>query len=163
VAKLSGYILSIDQASNCAGVSLWRDGALVATTTLVSKSKDDPFSRRVQHQLPQLTAFLDKHLPAGVNVQQVIFEAVRARLVMVVIGAFLVCPRIDAKMSERGSFIDSSTWKLWARKNGAHSQAAKDTKGVIALTETGFDCKKHGITSDDIADSILMFRAWAAR
>lgn len=163
LAKLSGYILSIDQASNAAGCALFKNGALVATTVLVSKSSTDPFSRRVQYQLPQLTAFLDKHLPAGVDVETVIFEAVRARLVLCVVGAFLCCPRISAKMSEKGSFVESSSWKLWARRNGAHSQKPQETKGCIALSETGFDCAKHGIVSDDIADAIMIFRTWAAR
>lgn len=162
MAKLSGYILSIDQASNLAGVSLWLNGALVATTVLRSRSPSDKFSARVQHQVPQLTAFLDQHLPSKVNVETVIFEAVRARLVMCVVGAFLTSGRIDTKMSEKGSFVESSTWKSWARDRGAMGPH-KEIKGVKALTETGFDCARLGIVSDDIADSILQFCAWRDR
>lgn len=162
LAKLSGYILSIDQASNQAGCALFYEGALVATTVLTSKSKDDPFSRRVQHQVPQLTAFLQLHLKPGYVVDTVIFEAVRARLVMCVVGAFLTCPLINSKMSEKGNFCESSTWKKWAQQRGA-TGFFKDIKGVKALREVGFDVDKWGITSDDAADAVLQFCAWRDR
>lgn len=157
--KEAGYVLSIDQASNLAGVSLWLDGDLVATVVLRSRSPDDPFSRRIQFQLEQLTEFLNTQLPPGVNVEKIIFEGVKARLVTIVVGAFLCCPRIHAKMHESASFLYSSTWKAWARRNGATGLIA-DIKGVKALREAGFDVEKYGIVSDDVSDSILMYFAW---
>ncbi len=156
-AKEAGYVLVIDQASNAAGVSLWRDGNLVATTVLASKSPTDPFSRRVQHQVPQLTDFLDQHLPAHTLIEKVLFEGVKARLVMIVVGSFLVCPRISAKMHEKFSFVGSGTWKRWARDHGA-TGPVREIKGKKSLTETGFDTA--AIDSDDICDSILMYFAW---
>lgn len=163
LAKLSGYILSIDQASNIAGASLWYQGALIATTTLVSKSADDPFSRRVQHQVPQLTAFLQKHLKPGHLVETVVFEGVRARLVMLTVGSFLTCPLICAKVSEKHSFVESSSWKKYAKERGATEPFTRDVKGCKALREIGFDLVKHGITSDDVADSVLIYMCWRDR
>lgn len=162
LAKEAGYVLSIDQASNAAGVSLWCNGDLIATTVLQSRSPTDPFSRRVQFQLEQLTIFLNTHLPHNIDVEKVIFEGVKARLVTIVVGAFLCCPRIHAKMHESASFIYSSTWKSWARKNGAKA-VMSDIKGVKSLREAGFDVDKYGVTSDDVADSIMMYKAWQGR
>lgn len=163
MSKVLGWVLSIDQASNAAGVALFWNGQLVDSTVLVSQSLTDPFSRRVQHQVPQLTAFLSKHLKPGQVVEKVIFEAVRARLVMVTVGAFLTCPYIAAKLNEKQSFVESSTWKRWAREHGAKEEFFKDIKGCSALRDTGFDMKKHGIVSDDVSDAILQFYAWRDR
>lgn len=160
--KESGYVLSIDQASNAAGVSLWLDGALIATTVLVSKSAGDPFSRRIQGQLDQLNVFIDLHVPADIILEKVIFEGVRSRLVMIVAGAFLTCPRIDAKISEKHNFIESSSWKNWARARGSKG-TFKDIKGVKALQECGWDFVKFPVASDDVADSILMYLTWSTR
>lgn len=160
--KERGYILSVDQASNVAGVSLWYDGDLVATTELVSVSAKDPFARRVQGQLAQLTAFLDLHLPSGVQIDTAVFEGVRMRVVIAVIGAFLCCPRIDSKLNEKHDFVESSIWKTWAKMRGA-TGPHKLIKGVKALTEAGWDVVKHPVTSDDIADSILIYCAWRDR
>jgi hypothetical protein len=160
--KEQGYVLSIDQASNAAGVSLWLDGALIATTVLTSKSAGDPFSRRIQGQLDQLNEFIDTHVPVDIIITKVIFEGVRSRLVMIVAGAFLTCPRIDAKISEKHNFIESSSWKNYARARGA-TGTFKDIKGVKALRECGWDFEKYPITSDDVSDSILMYKTWATR
>jgi len=157
--KEKGYVLAIDQASNAAGVSLWLDGELQATTVLVSKDKNDPFSRRIQYQLEQLNVFIDAHVPADVILDKVVFEGVRSRLVNIVIGAFLCCPRIDAKISEAKNFIESSSWKMWAKTRGAQGPF-KEIKGVKALRECGWDLDKHPIASDDIADSILIYKCW---
>tara|TARA_R110000868_G_scaffold375983_3_gene640690 strand:- start:142 stop:636 length:495 start_codon:yes stop_codon:yes gene_type:complete len=160
--KELGYVLSVDQASNCAGVSLWLDGTLQASTTLNSKSASDPFSRRIQFQLEQLNSFIDLHVPADVILDKVIFEGVRSRLVTCVVGAFLCCPRIDAKISEQKNFVESSSWKNWARARGAVGDF-KIIKGVKALRECGWDMIKYPVTSDDIADSILMYLCWKDR
>lgn len=160
--KERGYVLSVDQASNVAGVSLWYDGELKATTTLVSKRAGDPFSRRIQYQLEQLNTFIDAHVPADIILDKVIFEGVRSRLVMIVAGAFLTCPRIDAKISESYNFVESSSWKNWARARGAKGDF-KTIKGVKALRECGWDFDKYPIESEDISDSVLMYLTWASR
>lgn len=157
-----GYVLSIDQASNIAGVSLWYNGDLKATTTLNSKNSSDPFSRRIQYQLDQLTPFLDKNLPSDVLIEKVVFEGVRSRLVLIVVGAFLCCPRISAKMHEKANFVESSKWKKWAQMRGAVGPF-KDIKGVKALMEAGWDMEKYPVDSDDVADSILQYLAWRDR
>jgi hypothetical protein len=160
--KERGYVLSVDQASNVAGVSLWYDGTLQATTTLVSKRAGDPFSRRIQYQLEQLNTFIDVHVPADIILDKVIFEGVRSRLVMIVAGAFLTCPRIDAKITESYNFVESSSWKNWARARGAKGDF-KSIKGVPALQQCGWDFDKYPITSEDVADSILMYLCWKDR
>lgn len=160
--KEFGYVLSVDQASNLAGVSLWHNGELKATTVLKSRSPDDPFSRRLQTQVPQLTAFLDTHVPKEYQIEKVVFEGVRSRLIVAVVGAFLTCPRIHARVSEKANFVESSSWKKWASRNGATGKIS-EIKGVKALTETGFDCVGKGIVSDDVADAILIYYAWRDR
>lgn len=160
--KESGYVLAIDQASNCAGVSLWFDGVLKTTTTLNSQSPTDPFARRIQYQLEQLTAFLNAELPEGVQVEKVVFEGVRPRLILATVGAFMCCPRISAKLDESKSFVGPSSWKAWAKLRGA-TGPFKDIKGVQALQETGWDFSKHPIDSDDVADSLLIYMAWRDR
>jgi hypothetical protein len=160
--KEQGYVLSIDQASNAAGVSLWFNGSLKATTVLRSHSSSDPFSRRVQYQLDQLNDFLSMQIPPEAIITKILFEGVRARLVLVTVGAFLTCPRIHAQISPKHSFVESSSWKSWARLHGA-SGPHKDIKGVKALREVGFDVDGHGITSEDISDSVLMYLTWRGR
>lgn len=160
--KEFGYVLSVDQASNLAGVSLWHNGELKATTVLKSRSPDDPFSRRLQTQLPQLTAFLDTHVPKEYQIEKVVFEGVRSRLILAVVGGFLVCPRIHARVSEKANFVESSSWKRYAYLHGA-TGPVKDIKGVKALRESGFDVDKYSIESDDIADSCLIYLTWASR
>lgn len=160
--KERGFILSIDQASNVAGVSLWYDGELRATTELLSASPKDPFARRVQGQLHQLTVFLDLHVPADIMIDTVIFEGVRARAVICVVGAFMCCPRIDSKLVDRVNFVESSSWKTWAKERGA-TGPHKLIKGVKALREAGWDFTKYPIESCDIADSILMYLTWRSK
>lgn len=157
--KEAGFVLAIDQASNCAGVSLWFCGELRATTTLNSQSPTDPFARRIQTQLEQLTAFLNTELPPDVQIEKVVFEGVRPRLILATVGAFMCCPRISAKLDESRSFVGSSSWKSWAKMRGA-TGPFKEIKGVKALQETGWDFTKYPIESDDIADSILIYSCW---
>lgn len=159
-AKEQGWVLSVDQASNCAGVSLWHNGILIACTTLNSKKSTDTLPRRLQTQVPQLTEFLQKYLPAGEMVTTVIFEGVRARLVALVVGAILTCPLLDkCRINQYASFVESSSWKKWARSHGA-TGTFEQIKGVKALREVGFPVDKYLLTSDDIADSILMYLTW---
>ena len=161
--KELGWVLSIDQASNQAGVSLWKSGQLVAVTVLKSRSKNDKMSRRLQDQVPQLTAFLDQHLPENETIKTLLFEGVRARLVLITVGAFLTCPRLNASLSARGNFVESRQWKSWARMHGAHSQPFSEIKGVTALREIRELSEYHWIDQEDIADSVLIYKCWAGR
>lgn len=150
--------LSVDEASNNAGCSLWQDHELLATTVLTSKSPKDTFSKRLQYQVPQLTAFLT----GKPQVEHILFEGVRARLVIITVGAFLTCPLLDVKLSEKTSFIGSSSWKKWASQQGA-TGPIKAVKGIKALQEIGFPVDKYRINSHDVADSILMYLAFRAK
>ncbi len=161
MSKTDGFVLSTDQASYSAGVSLWKDDALVATTILLAP-KDMKYSRRVQLQVEQLTTFLNTYLPRHINIEKVVFEQVRMRLVVITVGAFLTCPRIDARMHETASFIPSMSWKKWAADRGAVGPF-KDIKGVKALTEAGFDITGIEPMNDDVADSIMMYQVWRNR
>lgn len=153
-----GYVLSVDQASNAAGVSLWFNRGLVAHTVLKSGSSKDTFSRRVQAQARALKVFLDEHLPAGVAINTVLFESVKSRIIIAVIGSVLVNERIDATLSPK-TMIPSMSWKKFAQRLGA-TGPLKDIKGVPALREIGFDVDGHGIDSHDVADSALIFLTW---
>ena len=147
--------LSIDEASNAAGVSLWNDTQLLGHTVLVSKSPKDTFSKRLQYQVPQLTDFLT----GKPQVEHILFEGVKARLVIITVGAFLTCPLLDVKLNEKYSFVGSSTWKKYAHTRGA-TGPIRDVKGLKALREIGYPVDKYKITSDDTADSILMYLSW---
>lgn len=156
--KGEGYVLSVDQASNAAGVSLWLNQHLVAHTVLKSKSSKDSFSRRVQAQAKDLCCFLDAHLPQGEVIKTVLFEGVRSRVVLTVIGSILVNERIDSVLNA-STMISPSSWKKWAQTMGA-TGPLKDIKGVPALRQVKFDVDGHGITSEDVSDSILIFLCW---
>jgi hypothetical protein len=82
--------------------------------------------------------------------------------VLITAGAFLTCPRINAKLHAKHSFIETSSWKKWAMKNGA-TQEFKLIKGVPALTQVGFPVADFSIVSDDVADSVLMYLTWRER
>lgn len=154
-----GYVLSIDQASNSAGVSLWYNSDLIAVTTLNSVSKSQKLSRRLQTQVEQLTQFLLMHLPKSTVIKQVIFEDVRSKYVVLTIGAFLCCPFMDVALT-KSSFVASRSWKSWARIHGAHSQDFANIKGFVALREIKELEKYHWINQEDVADSVLMFFTW---
>lgn len=157
-SRTDGFVLSVDQGSNQAGVTLWRDGNLFDMCVL-DGGGSDVFSRRLCHQVPQLTAFLDKNVSKSIKLHKVVFEGVKARLVMVTVGAFLTCPRIDAKLHQQFSFVESSSWKRWARDHGA-TGPFKEIKGVKSLKETGFPTDKYARMTEDIADSILIYKTW---
>jgi hypothetical protein len=156
--KGEGYVLSVDQASNAAGVSLWLNRSLVGHAVLKSKSSKDSFSRRIQAQAKDLKAFLDAYLPAGEVIRVVLFESVKSRIIMAVIGSVLVHDRIDATLTA-ATMIPSMRWKKWAQGMGA-TGPLKDIKGVPALREVKFDVDGHGITSEDVSDSVLIFLTW---
>lgn len=152
--------LSIDQASNQAGVSLWSvDHKLLATTVLKSKSAKDPFSKRVTDQIAQLEDFLELNLEYDEQITHVLFEGVRSRLVLVTVGAFMTCTRFNAGLSALHSFVESRTWKSWAKRRGA-TAFISHVKGVESLLETGFVMPAGMLLTEDIADSIMMYLAW---
>lgn len=152
-------ILSIDQASNRAGCSLWNPtGTLIATAALTYIDPSHPYSRRLQGLARQL----EEWLVTQPKVSQIVFEATKPKLVLVSVGAFLTAPSLDVKLHESASFVSPSTWKKWAQERGATGKFTL-IKGCKALAETGFDLAKWNITSDDVADSILIARAWFDR
>lgn len=154
---LSGWSLFIDQASNAAGVALCHDGELRGTETLCSIRSTDVMSRRLQDIMPQLTHFISKYVPQGEYVEKVFFEGVRSRIVLITVGAFLMCPRIKAWISPTRNFIETGTWKAWAKRNGA-TGPQKDIKGIRSLREIRPELfERHRIKTDDEADAVLMF------
>lgn len=160
-AKEQGYVLAIDQASNNAGASLWLDGEYVAGVLLSSASKLDSFPVRMQAIVAQLELWLESVLPPDYYIEKIIFEGVRSRLVLCTVGAFCTIPRIRGHVKQDKNFIETTTWKSWAKRHGA-TGALKDIKGVKALREVGFPLSRNPITSDDIADSCLLYLTWAS-
>lgn len=161
--KRKSKTLSVDQASNQAGVSLWSpDGHLLGTTLLESNSKKDPFSKRITDQLVQLESFLDAHLDLDETITHVLFEGVRSRLVLITVGAFMTCTRLNAGLSQKHSFVESRTWKSWAKRHGAKAFIS-DVKGVESLIEAGFKAPEGIYMNDDIADSIMIYIAWSEK
>lgn len=157
--KELGYIVSIDQASNAAGVSLWKDGHFMGAEVLTSNSPADSLGKRLSAQVSKLETFLHDLLPSGAEVKVVLFEGVRSRLVLTTVGAFVTCSFLrGCKIHPRHSFIESASWKNWARKHGATAERTADIKGVKALEDIGWNEQR--IMSDDIADSILMYLCW---
>lgn len=158
--KEQGYVLSIDQASNSAGCSLWLNGELQATINLLSDHKNDPFPLRMRRMVDTLDSWLSVQLPSSdQQVNKILFEGVRSRLVLCTVGAFCLPGKIQSHVKERDNFVESTRWKVWARKNGALGPL-KDIKGVQALKEVGFPVEKYSISSDDVADSILIYLTW---
>lgn len=163
-AKEAGFVLSIDQASNLAGVSLWKDGSLAAWTVLESASSKDQFGRRLVTQIAQLTGFLDDELNDDERIKVLLFEGVKSSHVLATIGAFCTCPHlIDCKFNPRHSFISALSWKKFVRDYGLSQQRFKDIKGVQALKDIEWDFEEYPIASEDVADSILIYLTWACR
>jgi hypothetical protein len=159
--KTDGYVLSVDPASNLCGVSLWRDGVYIAGSVFASESRTDPYSKRLQDICRQLGAFLSEHVGSE-TIRTVVAEGVRSRLVQIALGAILTDAHISAHLSPKGSFIESMQWKRWAKQRGA-TGPTNDIKGVKALTEAGWPMTKFPVTSDDVADSILIYLTWKDR
>jgi hypothetical protein len=157
-----GYTISLDQASNAAGVSLWLLDELQAWTVLKSEKSRDPFCKRVQDQANQLDAWLASVLPPSATIYNALFEGVRSRIVLCTVGAFCLSKRIQSHVHAKSNFVETGTWKSWAKAHGALGPNG-DIKGVKALREVGFDMDKYGIDSDDAADSVLMYLAWRAK
>lgn len=162
-AHLLGYTLFIDQASNAAGVALTLDGELLGTETIRSLRSTDVISARLQHQIPLLTDFINKYVPRHRDINRVVFEGVRARLVLISVGAFLMCPRIKARLSPTDSFVETGSWKNWAKKQGATGKT-KDIKGLRSLREIRPELfNRYKIKTDDEADSVMMWLTFKDR
>lgn len=158
--KESGWILSVDPASNKCGVALWKDGEFRGSALLESDSPRDPFSRRMQAIYIDLCEFITDHLPEGDEINTIVTEGVRSRLVSTCIGTILVHPAINANLSPKDSFVEPSTWKKWAKDHGATGPSA-EIKGVKSLREAGqYMYKEMG---DDEADAIMIYKAWRDR
>lgn len=159
--KECGWILTVDQASNDAGCALWKDGNLIATTTLYSDSRRDPIGVRLVKIVTALDVFLDDFLDAPTDLKLVLFEGVKARLVLVTVGAFVTSKYIrHCKIHQKWSFVETRSWKGWARKNGATGDVGL-IKGLKALAEVGFPTAD--ILSDDAADAVLLYLTWRER
>lgn len=159
-SKESGWVLSVDPASNKCGVSLWKNGIYIDSCLLSSISSSDPISRRMQDILLQFEIFLAGNMAAGDEINTIVTEGVRSRIVGVCIGSFLVCKTIQANLYSKGSFVEPQQWKKWAKMRGASGDVIK---GVKALSEAGWDMKKFPVESDDVADSILIYLCWRDR
>ncbi len=157
--KEAGLILAVDQASNVAGASLWRNGELIAWRDLTSLSPKDPFGKRLVEQVRQLTQWLDAEIGTE-PIKTVLFEGVKSSMVMSTVGAFVCCPHLQGcKFHPRHSFTSALTWKKWLRDRGAEGPF-KEIKGVKPLRELGWDFDKYPIESEDVADSVHIYRAW---
>lgn len=153
------FALSVDPASNMCGVSLWQGKTYIASCLLRSRSDKSPISQRLREIVSQLGDFLQVHLPEARSVDNVVFEGVRSRMVHLASGAILTSPRLNVKVSPKGSFVEAMSWKYWAKRKGA-TGPAKDVKGLVALAETGWPVEILPEPSDDIADSILIYLCW---
>ena len=153
------YSLSIDPATHCAGVSLFKNNELVSWTILTSNHSRDNLTDRMKAQVTQLEEFLQLNLPKGEMVGRIIMEDVRSKLLILSAGAYLTCPYIDAKVAYPYHFISPSKWKSWARRRGA-SGNSKEIKGLAALRMIKWDFDKYPIMSDDVADSVMQYYCW---
>lgn len=151
--KEKGYILSIDQASIAAGVSLWHNGELIAWTVLSGGNKKVPMSKRLHLQRNQLEEFLKEHCKGVVST--VLFEEVKSKFVQMICGAYLTVGQICCRVG-KDHFIHTRSWKSYAHRQGAEGPV-KDIKGVAALEGIGWDFTEFPIDSDDVADSILFY------
>ncbi len=157
-------VLSMDQSSNLSGVTLWENGVLRGWVLLKSLDPKHSYGRRLVAQVTQLTDWLSTQLQDHEKIDTVLFEQVKATLVITVVGAFCTSPYLQhCRLHPTQTFVAPTSWKSWAKRKGAFSQAFKDIKGVTALRETGFDVDTHGITSEDVADSCLIFKSWEER
>jgi hypothetical protein len=159
-SKENGFILAVDPASNNCGVSLWKDGAFCASRLLQSHHYTDPFSVRMQTILNGLESFLIVEMPPEAKVHTIITEGVRSRMLQTCIGSLIVSKYIYADLSPKTSFVEPQQWKSWAKKHGANCDPIK---GIPALRGVGWDMKKFPVTSDDEADSILLYLTWRDR
>lgn len=162
-AKEHGWILAIDQASNAAGVALFSHGEFVAAATLKSHSSKDAFGKRLAFQAEQLADFLHTRMGKA-EIKVLLFEGVRSRIVLCTVGAFCAVPQLqNCRLHPRHSFVESSSWKTFAKKHGAVANDKGEIKGIHALSMIGWDFDKHPISSDDEADAVLIYKAWCAR
>lgn len=149
-------VLSIDQASNNAGVSLWQHGMPRAWTVLAAKKKTDPLSVRLVQQRQQLETFLNEQLASTEDIDVVLFENVKSKVVLLCAGAFLSLDIFQCKFKPKEHIVHPSSWKSYLRKRGATGEI----KGVKALEQGWPPSKRLKLQSDDVADSMAIYLAW---
>ncbi len=103
----------------------------------------------------QLSEFLSEKMGrfSDNSIDLVFTEVVKNKHVSLVSGALSIVEGIDGKVI----FVSPSSWKAFARRNGAKD---KDPKGIKSLQEMGW---KKELTSEDEADSIMIYMAWRAK
>lgn len=154
------YTLSVDPASRLCGVSLYRNKEYIASISLESNLKT--WSKRTADMRAQLQKFVSEHLPKGETITRAVMELVPKICepsIQMAGGAILSDPLYNFDIS-RKYLVSPSTWKAYAKRKGSKE---KDPKGVSALRAIGFPVDKFKIISDDVADSILIFLAWAEK
>lgn len=157
---MSIYTLSIDPASRLCGVSLFED--LKYINSILLKSELKTWSERVAEMRKDLREFVITNLPKGQQITRAIMELV-PKIVepsIQMAGGGLLSDSIYNLDLTRKFLISPSTWQAYARRNGSPD---KYPKGVKALKQINFPVEKYKITSDDVADSIMIFLAWAEK
>ena len=159
--KQQGYVLSVDPATISCGVSLWRDGQFVASRKLCGGSLKLPLSVRMRRLFDDYEQFLvDMDVDVG-EIHTIVTENVRSKFLLVTIGLFFVPFAVKAPL-KNSHFIVPGTWKKWAQGMGALGPA-KDIKGLKALREIGWDFDANPVGTEDEADSVFIYKAWAAK
>lgn len=152
-----GWTLSIDPASRKAGVSLWFGDVYIASEALSSSLVT--WSERANDLRIKLQAFISRYVPKNEFITLVVIELVPKIVepsVQLIAGAIIAEERYKVNPT-RKCFVSPSSWKAFARKNGCKE---KDPKGVSALKDIGWDFDINPVTSDDVADSILIYLTW---
>lgn len=154
-------LLAIDPASHSAGLALFtlKDNGFIASKTLLGGKGEWP--ERVYKMQMEAYEFLE---PYSGNIKIVVSELIPKMAdpsVQCVTGAIASCLPFDAKFS-RGTFVAVSSWKAWARSQGAVPDVGgknKDVKGIKAVHDI-FGKEFHHFDSDDAADSFLIGLTW---
>ena len=160
--KERGYILSIDPASLKCGASLRHNGQLIGWAKIDGGKKSTPMSEKMRRQAAQIDLFLNEHIPEGEFVHTVVFELTDNMVLNVSMGPWFSAAQVRVPIIKKTHYIRPSVWKKWAQAQGAEPPSAR-IKGLKALREIGWDFNTYPIDCDDVADSVLIYMAWAAR
>jgi len=142
------------------GVSLWADKTYVSSVLLESKLKT--WTARTADMRIQLKVFVEAYLPVGEKITRAVMELVPKICepsIQMAGGAVLSDPAFSLDVT-RKFLVSPSTWKAYVRRKGSKE---KDPKGVSALRAINFPVDAYGITSEDVADSIMIFLAWVEK
>jgi len=154
-------LLAIDPASHSAGLALFtlQDNAFIDAKTLTAQKGEWP--ERLFSMQMQAAEFLEAY--EG-NIKVIVTElipSVADPTVHSCIGALASCLPFKAKIN-RNTFLSPSTWKAFARRQGAIPQPGakrQDVKGIKAIHDMlGKDF--HNFDSDDAADATIMGICW---